>query len=160
MTIAVLPGTFDPITVGHLDIVQRALAVADEVIVGVAHNATKTPLLGVKERVRLASDATAHLDGVSVEAIDGLLVDFCTERGATLIVKGLRSGADFDGERPMGLMNRALTGIETVFILGDGTLSHVASSLIRDIARHGGDISDYVPAGVAEAVMEAVSRSR
>jgi pantetheine-phosphate adenylyltransferase len=93
---------------------------------------------------------------VSVEVANGLLVAFCRERHAGVLVKGLRGGADYDYERPMALMNRSLTGIETVFITGDPALAHVASSLVRDVARHGGDISAYVPDGVAASVADAV----
>ncbi len=158
MTLAVLPGSFDPITLGHLDIAARARVLFDEVVIAVAHNSTKTPLLDVEARVSLAREATAGLDGVRVEVVDGLLVQFCEQVGATAIVKGLRGGADYDYERPMALMNRSLVGIETVFITGDNALSHIASSLVRDIARHGGDISEYVPAGVVPAVEAAVRR--
>jgi len=160
MTIAVLPGSFDPVTLGHVDIATRAAGLFDQLIVAVAHNSAKTPLLDVTARVDLASDALAHLGNVTVAAADGLLVSFCRERGATAIVKGLRGGADYDYERPMALMNRSLTGIETVFITGDAALAHVASSLVRDVARHGGDISPYVPSGVADAVVASVRDSR
>ena len=159
MTVAVLPGSFDPVTLGHLDIAARTGALFDEVIVAVAHNSTKSPLLDVDTRVRLAADATAGLSGVRVEVVDGLLVDFCARVGATAIVKGLRGGADYDYERPMALMNRSLTGIETVFVTGDNALSHIASSLVRDVARHGGDIAPYVPPGVVEAVAAALRDS-
>lgn len=156
MTIAVLPGSYDPVTLGHLDIAARARALFDEVIVAVAHNSTKTPLLDLDTRVRLAADATSGLSGVRVDVVDGLLVDYCAQVGATAIVKGLRGGADYDYERPMALMNRSLTGIETIFVTGDNALSHIASSLVRDVARHGGDIAPYVPAPVVEAVRAAV----
>ncbi|MGC4175031.1 pantetheine-phosphate adenylyltransferase [Demequina sp.] len=156
MTTAVLPGSFDPVTLGHVDIATRAANLFDQVIVAVAHNSAKTPLLSLAARVSLASDALAHVPNVTVSATDGLLVAFCKERGATAIVKGLRGGADYDYERPMALMNRSLTGIETVFITGDAALAHVASSLVRDVARHGGDISAYVPAGVPDAVAAAL----
>ena len=152
MTIAVLPGSFDPVTLGHVDIATRAAGLFETVIVAVAHNSAKAPMLDVETRLALASGALAHLGNVRVEATDGLLVAFCKERGATAIVKGLRGGADYDYERPMALMNRSLTGIETVFITGDSALAHVASSLVRDVARHGGDVSAYVPSGVAEAL--------
>ena len=160
MTIAVLPGSFDPVTLGHVDIATRAAGLFDRVIVAVAHNSAKTPLLEVDARVRLASGALRHLANVTVEATDGLLVAFCIERGATAIVKGLRGGADYDYERPMALMNRSLTGIETVFVTGDPALAHVASSLVRDVARHGGDVSPFVPQGVADAVLAAVASAR
>jgi pantetheine-phosphate adenylyltransferase len=156
MTIAVFPGTFDPITLGHVDIAVRARGLFDEVIIGVAHNSSKSPLLSAASRVEVASNAVAHLDGITVEMVDGLLATFCEQRGAGVIVKGLRGGADYDAELPMALMNRSLTGIETIFIVGDGSLSHVASSLVRDVARHGGDISSYVPDGVAQIVLGAL----
>lgn len=157
MTLAVLPGSYDPITLGHVDIAARAAAMFDEVVIGIAHNSSKTPLLDVQTRARLAREATSSLDSVRVEVIDGLLVHFCAQVGATAIVKGLRGGADYDVERPMALMNRSLTGIETVFVTGDNALSHIASSLVRDVARHGGDIDAYVPAGVADAVRSALA---
>lgn len=156
MTVAVFPGSFDPVTLGHVDIAVRARSLFDQVIVAVAHNATKAPLLDLDTRVMLATQATAHLDGVTVVATDGLLVEFCRAHGATAIVKGLRGGADYDYERPMALMNRSITGIETVFLTGDNALNHVASSLVRDVARHGGSIAPYVPPGVEPVVLEAL----
>ncbi|MEP7765004.1 pantetheine-phosphate adenylyltransferase [Sanguibacter sp. 25GB23B1] len=156
MTTAVCPGSFDPITLGHLDIITRARRLFDEVVVGVAQNSTKAALLGAELRVELARGALAHLDGVRVELVPGLLVDFCEEVGAEAIVKGLRGGADFDAELPMALMNRHLVGVETVFLPGDPALAHVASSLVKDVARFGGSIVDLVPDGVASAVRGAL----
>ncbi|MBN2176816.1 MAG: pantetheine-phosphate adenylyltransferase [Demequinaceae bacterium] len=158
MTIAVFPGTFDPITLGHLDITIRAKGLFDHVILGIAKNSLKEPLLDLETRHGLATAATAHLPGVAVAVVDGLLVDFCKEAGATTIIKGLRGGADYDIERPMALMNRALTGIETVFISGDPSLQHIASSLVRDVARNGGSISGLVPPGVEPVVVEALAK--
>ncbi|WP_061965125.1 pantetheine-phosphate adenylyltransferase [Demequina aurantiaca] len=158
MTIAVFPGTFDPITLGHVDIAVRARKLFDEVIIGVAHNSSKSPLLNAEARLDIASAVVAPIDGVRVEIVDGLLAQFCEERGVGVIVKGLRGGADYDAELPMALMNRSLTGIESIFIVGDSSLSHVASSLVRDVARHGGDISGYVPDGVVPVVADALSR--
>lgn len=160
MTIAVFPGSFDPITLGHVDVAVRARTVFEKVVIAVAHNSSKAPLLDVDTRVRLAAEATAHLDGIEVASTQGLLVDFCESVGATAIVKGLRGGADYDVERPMALMNRSITGIETVFLTGDNALSHIASSLVRDVARHGGDITAYVPPGVETAVLEALGKPR
>ena len=156
MATVVFPGSFDPITLGHVDIAVRARQLFDRVVIAVAHNSTKSPLLDVDVRVRLAQFAVSHVDGIEVAATDGLLVDFCEAQGAVAIVKGLRGGADYDVERPMALMNRSLSGVETVFLTGDSALSHIASSLIRDVARHGGDISEYVPPGVESAVLEAL----
>lgn len=156
MTTAVCPGSFDPITLGHLDVVRRARALFDEVVVGVAVNSAKSALLSQDARVELVRAAVAHLDGVRVEPVPGLLSAFCRDVGAAAVVKGLRGGADVDHEVPMALMNRHLSGVETVFVLGDPALAHVASSLVKDVARHGGPVADLVPAGVEEAVREAL----
>lgn len=156
MTIAVYPGSFDPVTLGHLDVVRRAAALVDEVVVAVATNATKQAMFGLDERVQLARDAVGGIPGVRVEAVDGLLVDFCTSIGATMLLKGLRSGADYDAEVPMALMNRHLSGIETVFLPADRSVSHVSSSMVKDVARHGGAIDDLVTPAVAAAVRARV----
>ena len=159
MTIAVCPGSFDPITLGHLDVVSRARAMFDEVIVGVAHNSTKAELLPAARRVELARAALAGVDGVRVELVGGLLTDFCRDVGAVVVVKGLRGGADFDHELPMALLNRHQSGVETVFVVGDPALGHIASSLVKDVARHGGRIADLVPAGVEAVVRQALGVS-
>jgi pantetheine-phosphate adenylyltransferase len=159
MTTAVCPGSFDPVTLGHLDVIRRARSMFDHVVVGIARNAGKSPLLELDERVELARAALAGVDGVEVAVVPGLLVDFCREVGAVAIVKGLRGGADYDAEVPMALMNRHLTGVETVFVTGDPGLAHIASSLVKDVARHGGDVSELVPAGVAEALERAFGRT-
>ena len=156
MTIAVCPGSFDPITLGHLDVVRRARAMFDEVVVGVARNSSKTPLLTLDQRLGLVRDAVRDLAGVRVEPVPGLLSAFCRDVGAVAVVKGLRGGADVDHEVPMALMNRHLTGVETVFVLGDPALAHIASSLVKDVARHGGPVADLVPTGVETAVRDAL----
>ncbi len=160
MSIAVCPGSFDPVTLGHLDVIRRARSMFDEVVVVVAHNAAKRPLLAVEERVALVRAAVADMGGVSVAPWDGLLADFLRDAGASAVVKGLRGGADVDAELGMALLNRHLSGVETVFVPGDGALAHVASSLVKDVARHGGRIDDLVPPGVAEAVYTALERAR
>lgn len=156
MSIAVFPGSFDPITRGHLDIVRRASGMFDRTIVGVATNAGKSPLLTAHQRVELARLAVGDLRGVEVDVVPGLLVEYCRTRAVTAIIKGLRSGSDLDDELPMAAMNRHLTGIETVFLPADGALQHVASSLVKDVARHGGQIADLVSAEVADAVYAAL----
>ncbi|MEZ0449794.1 pantetheine-phosphate adenylyltransferase [Cellulomonas sp. ICMP 17802] len=156
MTTAVCPGSFDPLTLGHLDVIRRARSMFDEVVVGIARNSTKASLLPIGERVDLARAAVADLDGVRVEPVDGLLAEFVRDVGAVAVVKGLRGGADFDAELPMALMNRHLSGVETVFVVGDQRLAHIASSLVKDVARYGGPIDDLVPAGVADAVRAAL----
>ena len=133
----------------------------DVVVVGVARNPTKSGLLSAERRVELARAAVAadpETADVRVDVVPGLLVDFCREVGATAVVKGLRGGADFDAELPMALMNRHLTGVETVFVPGDQRYAHVASSLVKDVARYGGPVDDLVPDGVAEAVRTALGR--
>ena len=154
-SLAVCPGSFDPITLGHVDVVKRALSLFDEVIVAVANNPSKSHMLDSDQRVMLARQALVGLDGVTVEPVSGLLADFCPERGARAIVKGLRGSADFDDEMAMSLLNRHLSGVETVFIMGDPTLNHVASSMVKEIARYGGDVTGLVPDAVARSLMRA-----
>ncbi len=156
MSIAVCPGSFDPVTLGHLDIIGRARALFDQVVVGVAQNASKNVLLDVDTRLALVADAVSGIPGVSVAIVPGLLAAFCREVGAVAVVKGLRGGADFDAEHPMALMNRHLTGVETVFVVGAPRFAHVASSMVKDVARHGGEIGDLVPPAVEIAVRAAL----
>lgn len=151
MSIAVVPGSFDPVTLGHLDVVRRAADLFEEVVVAVATNAGKAPLLPVADRVALVDRAVAGIVRVRVAEVPGLLVDFCREIGATAVVKGLRSGGDYDAELPMAWMNRHL-GVETLFLPADPAVAHIASSLVKDVARHGGRIEELVPPGVADVV--------
>ena len=148
MTTAVCPGSFDPVTHGHLDIVARAGRLFDEVTVAVLVNQAKQSLFSVDERVSMLREETAHLSGVRVETFEGLLVDFCRERGITAIVKGLRAVTDFDYELQMAQMNSRLAGVETVFVPTSPEWSFLASSLIKEVAAHGGDVSGLVPPAV------------
>jgi pantetheine-phosphate adenylyltransferase len=154
--IAVVPGSFDPVTLGHLDIIGRASALFDSVHVLVVHNPAKTALLPFTQRVGLIEQAIADAGirgDVTVASWSvGLLVDYCVEVGAETIVKGLRSGADLAYETQMSIVNRNLAGVETVFLIGDPATSHVSSSLVRQVAGLGGDISPYVPAAVTAVV--------
>lgn len=154
--IAICPGSFDPVTAGHIDLVRRARKLFDDVVVAVGINAGKDPLLADVTRVNLFRAATAQIDGVRVVAMEGLLADLCRQEGAEAIVKGLRGGADFDAEEPMALMNRHLSGVETAFVIGDPALAHVSSSMVKDVARYGGDITGLVTPAVAEAVYRAL----
>ena len=129
----------------------------DDVVVVVGINAAKTTLFTVEERIELIRQATRDMPGVKVDATDGLIAEYCTSIGASAIVKGLRGAADYEGEQAMALMNRHLTGIETIFVMGDPRLGHVASSLVKDVARHGGSIDDLVPAHVADALTRRFS---
>lgn len=149
--IAVVPGSFDPVTLGHLDVIERAWNLFDELHVVVVHNPGKSAMLPIVQRVTLLEKALAErgVTGVTVTQWSvGLLVDYCTEVGATVLVKGIRSGVDVTYETPMAIVNRDLASIETVFLLPDPAHGHVSSSLVRQVASLGGDISPYVPAAV------------
>ena len=147
------PGTFDPVTRGHEDLVRRATKLFDEVVVAIATNPDKTPLFSLEERVALASDVLKDLPGVSVTGYDGLTVDFARERGLSAIIRGLRAVSDFEYEFQLATMNRHLTDqVETVFLTPTENYTFVSSSLVREIARLGGDISPFVHPRVAEGL--------
>lgn len=153
----VCPGSFDPVTLGHLDVVRRATTLFDEVVVAVLHNPAKQGSFPVERRLQLVRDSLPAevADRVRVEAFaDTLLVDVCRDLDAGAIVKGLRGGTDFAYELPMALMNKHLTGVETVFLPGDPTLEHVSSSLVKEVHRYGGDVSGLVPPAVMDALRE------
>ncbi len=153
--IAVYPGSFDPPTRGHTDLVHRSLALADRVIVAVAKNASKQPLFSVEERTEMLRTVIGNEPRVSLESFDGLLVDFARERGATLIVRGLRAVSDFEYEFQMAMMNRhLLPGLETVFLVPPEDATYLSSSLVREVARYGGDVSTLVHPVVAAALKQ------
>lgn len=158
MRIAVVPGTFDPVTLGHVDIAVRAAQVFDKVVVAVARNASKSPLLTAQERCDAFASAVRHVGNIEVAIAEGLLVDFCRQVGARAIVKGLRSGIDLNHEAPMAAVNRHLTGVETLFLVSSGDLSHISSTIVRDVASYGGPIDDLVPPGVAQIVRARIDR--
>ena len=147
MSLAVYPGTFDPITLGHLDIVRRASTMFDRIVLGIAQNAAKDSgrLFDLDTRVALARRALADLPGAEVDVVPGLLADYCRDRGADAIVKGLRNGTDLDAEAPMALLNRDLGAPETVFLTASPAYAHISSSLVKDIAGYGRDVSALVP---------------
>jgi pantetheine-phosphate adenylyltransferase len=149
---AVCPGSFDPITNGHLDIIVRASRLYDVVHVAVMINKAKKGLFEVDERIALIEEVTADLDNVRVEAIHGLLVDFCKQREIPAIVKGLRAVSDFDYELQMAQMNIGLSGVETLFVPTNPAYSFLSSSLVKEVAQWGGDISHLVPGPVLEAL--------
>lgn len=146
------PGSFDPITVGHLDIIQRAHALFGEVVVAIGNNSTKKYLFSFDERVALVEGATSELGGITVEAMDGLLVDFCRERGIGAVVKGLRFGADFDFELQQAHMNYDMGALDTVLLPAARDHVTLSSTIIRQVHNLGGDVSAYVPANVAAAL--------
>ncbi len=149
LRIAVYPGSFDPVTHGHVDVVSRTAALFDQVIVAVLTNDSKTSLFDVDERIEMLSRAVAEFPNVDVSSFSGLLVDFCAEHEATAIVKGLRPG-DFDNELQMAQMNASLTGVETVMLPTRPQWSFVSSSLVKEVARLGGDVSRLVPSYVLD----------
>jgi len=152
--IAVVPGSFDPVTLGHLDVIERAAKLFDQIHVLVVHNPAKTALLPVAQRValieRAVHDASFEGDIVVTSWSVGLLVDYCTDVGASVIVKGIRSQVDVAYETPMAIVNRNLAGVETIFMLPDPAHAHVSSSLVRQVAGLGGDVTPYVPKAVAD----------
>ena len=152
--IAVVPGSFDPVTLGHLDVIERAAKTFDEVHVLVVHNPGKTALLPIAQRVSLIEQAVAdaHLEGnILVTSWSmGLLVDYCADVGASVIIKGIRSQVDVAYETPMAIVNRDLAGVETIFMLPNPAHAHVSSSLVRQVAALGGDVAPYVPRSVSE----------
>lgn len=149
--LALYPGTFDPFTLGHLDILERAVRVFDEVEVTVAINASKQTLFSVDERCAMIEDCVTHLDGITVVPFEGLLVDRARERGAAALVRGLRQVSDFDYEFRMAFANRKLLpDVETVFFMTSEEHAFTASSIVRDVHRWGGDVSPFVPEPVLE----------
>jgi len=155
---ALCPGSFDPVTVGHLDIIERAAKHFDEVVVAVVTNPSKAPLFDVKERIELLEDALGHLGNVEIASFDGLLVEFARSIGADAIVKGLRAVSDFDYEIQMAQMNNKLAGIETFFMAASPVSSYLSSSLIKEIARFGGDVTSLVTPLVAQKLAEKFGR--
>lgn len=156
--IAVVPGSFDPVTLGHIDVIERAAHIFDQIHVLVVHNPDKTALLPVAQRVSLIEKAIADSEGAANITVTswsvGLLVDYCTDVGASVLVKGIRSQVDVAYETPMAIVNRNLAGVETIFMLPDPAHAHVSSSLVRQVASLGGDVSPYVPKAVADFLQQ------
>lgn len=148
MTRAVCPGSFDPVTNGHVDIFRRTAALFDELVVATGTNISKSRLFDPEERLEMLREACADLPNVTVMGFTGLIVDFCREIDAQAIVKGLRGGNDYEYELPMAQMNAHLTGVETVFVPTTASLGYVSSSLVKEVASLGGDISGLVPPAV------------
>jgi pantetheine-phosphate adenylyltransferase len=149
----VCPGSFDPVTNGHMDIIGRAAALFDEVIVAVLINEAKTGFFPVEERMALLRESTVAYDNVRIEAFRGLLVDFCRAREARIVVKGIRAVSDFDYELQMAQMNIGLAGVETLFMPTNPLYSFLSSSLVKDVAKWGGDISAHVPEAVRDRLI-------
>ncbi|MFN3408341.1 MAG: pantetheine-phosphate adenylyltransferase [Limisphaerales bacterium] len=153
MRIAICPGSFDPMTNGHLDVIQRALKLFDRVVVAVARNESKQPLFSLSERMQLAAESVRHLSGVEVDSFDGLLVEYAERRGAHAVVRGLRAVSDFEFEFQLALMNRKLNERpETIFMMPKDTYTYLSSRMIKEIARLGGDVGAFVPPHVQRAL--------
>jgi pantetheine-phosphate adenylyltransferase len=159
MRTVVYPGSFDPVTNGHLDVIQRAAKLFDRVIVAVASNEGKQPLFSQDERVKLVAAATSQYSNVETDAFNGLLVDYVEQRQAQAILRGLRAVSDFEFEFQLALMNRKLKEqIETIFMMPKDTYTFLSSRIIKEIARLGGDVSSFVPAHVGEALRKKLKR--
>ena len=153
MTIAVYPGTFDPVTFGHLDIIERAALLYDKLIIGVLHNSEKTPLFSVKERVNILTKATEDIANVEVCSFEGLSVDFARKAGAKVIVRGLRLITDFEYELQMAQTNRKLApDVDTTFLYTSLQYSYLSSTTVKEVARFGGDIREFVPGFIVEEI--------
>ena len=146
----VCPGSFDPVTNGHLDVISRTAVLHDEVVVAVFRNSNKTPLFTIDERVELLTQATSKIGNVRIDRFDGLIVDYCKANDITAIVKGLRAVTDFDYEMQMAQMNYNQAGVETLFVITNPLYAFLSSSLVKDFAKFGGDVSGLVPAVVLD----------
>jgi pantetheine-phosphate adenylyltransferase len=156
---ALYPGSFDPPTHGHEDLIRRSLALADSVIVAIAVNSAKSPLFTVEERIDLLHQVVGDDRRIEVRSFEGLLADFAREAGATMVVRGLRAVSDFEYELQMALMNRQLNpGLETVFLMPDVGLTFLSSSLVREVARFGGDVSSLVHPAVNRALKAKIGK--
>src|SRR6202045_4949692 len=156
---AIYPGSFDPVTNGHLDVVERARKLFDEVIVAVAYNDEKSPLFTLEERLGLLRQTLGKIDNVRIAHFSGLLVDFAREQQASAVIRGLRAISDFEFEFQMALMNRKLEGnVETMFLMPKEEYTYLSSRLVKEIARLGGDVSQFVPSIVAKALAKKFSR--
>ncbi|WP_305403043.1 pantetheine-phosphate adenylyltransferase [Photobacterium leiognathi] len=158
-TRVIYPGTFDPITNGHLDLIERAAAMFDHVIVGVAFNPSKKPLFDLNERVELAGKITKHLDNVEIVGFSGLLVDFAKEHNANILVRGLRAVSDFEYEFQLANMNRRLMPeLETVFLTPAEENSFISSTIVKEVALHKGDVSQFVDPLITTALLEKLTK--
>ncbi len=157
--VGIYPGTFDPVTYGHIDIIKRSLSVFDRIIVAVAPNPQKAPLFDVKDRVFMIQEATRGMDNVKVEQFDGLLVEFAKRQGGIAVIRGLRAVSDFEYELQIALMNRKLdTEVETVFMMPSQEYTYLTSSIVKAVASYGGEIKDFVPEIVRKKLKEKIGK--
>ena len=153
---AIYPGSFDPVTNGHLDIIERGCKLFDEIVIAVVVNPGKQPMFTLDERIATVKEVLNDVDGVEVASFEGLLVDYALGRGARLIVKGLRAVSDFEYEMQMAQMNHRLAGVETLFMVANPAFSFLSSSIVKEVARFGGSVEGLVPAEVARRLKERI----
>lgn len=159
MSTAIYPGSFDPVTLGHLDVIERASALFDRLIVVVMHNQTKKPMFTAEERAALLRRVTGHLPNVEIDCFDGLLAAYAAERGACTIVKGLRAVSDFEYEFQMALANRKLNpDVDTTFLMTSAEYMYLSSSVVKDIAAHGGSIRDFVSPEIETEILKRMRK--
>ena len=157
---AIYPGSFDPVTCGHIDLIKRAAAVFDEVTVAITQNSQKDMLFSIQERVEMVKESTANIDNVIVESFDGLIIDFAKKKNINVLIRGVRMMSDFEYELQMALTNRRLNEtVETVFLMPAEGYSFLSSTLIKEIVSLGGNVSSFVPENVAKRLKEKVSES-
>lgn len=159
MRVAIYPGTFDPVTNGHLDIVERAAMLFDQVIVAVTTNSTKNPMFSLAERLDMFQEVTQHLSNVQIESFSGLLVEYAARRGASVLIRGLRAISDFEYESQMALINRKIShGMDTVFLTASEKYTYLNSTIVKEVARFGGDVTCFVPAAVNERIRKKLAK--
>lgn len=158
MSVAIYPGSFDPVTLGHLDIIKRSSEIFDHVIIGVLNNTAKSPLFSLEERVNMLKDTVAGLDNVSVECFNGLLVDFVKQKNTNVIIRGLRALTDFDIEMQMAQSNRMVApNVDTVFLSTSLQYSYLSSSIVKEYARYGVDLKEFVPECVIPRLLDKMN---
>lgn len=155
MRIGIYPGSFDPVTLGHLDIIERGSKIVDKVIVGVLTNSTKNPMFSLEQRIQMVKKAAEYLPNVEVRAFDGLLVDFLKQENSTIVIRGLRAVTDFEYELQMAQANRNLyPAMETIFLTTNVSYSFISSTIVKDILRHNGSVEHFVPLNVIEMIKQ------
>lgn len=161
MKIGIYPGSFDPVTLGHLDIIERSSKLVDKLIIGVLVNSSKTPLFTDRERVELLNKATSHINNIEIVSYNGLLVDFAKERQADVIIRGLRAVTDFEYELQLAQTNKKLyPDVETIFLATNVNFAYLSSSVVREIAKYGGDIKQFVPESIVQSVYDKYTTIR
>lgn len=157
--LAIYPGSFDPLTKGHLDILQRSLGLFDKVIIAIAVNSNKSTLFSIEERLGFIREVTKGMKGLEIDTFQGLTVDYCNKVGANSIIRGLRAVTDFDYEYAISLMNKKLApNVETVFLMSSGEYSFISSTIVKEVARHGRDVSNQVPEIISKALLKKLSQ--